>query len=82
MGTGQTVSYKGTCTVHTDRDAKDWFHREFSDHIRPNDESAAPAFEKFLDSPARVVVEFEPDYNLSFDSELMWARSPEAGKRS
>lgn len=81
MGTGKTVSYKGTCTVHTDREVKDWFYRDFADHIRPNDEAAARAFEKFLDSPARVVIEFEPDYKLSFDSELMWARSPEAGKR-
>ena len=31
----------------------------------------------FLDSPARVIIEFTPDYKLSYDGDLMWARSPE-----
>lgn len=81
MGTGKTVTYKGTCTIHSGRDVKDWFYPEFSDHLRPDDELAARTFEKFLDSPERIIIEFEPDYKLSFDSTLMWARSPEAGKK-
>jgi general stress protein 26 len=80
MGTGKTVTYKGTCTVHDSREVKDWFYPEFSAYLRP-DPAAARAFQSFLDSPARVVIEFEPDYRLSFDSTLMWARSPEAAKR-
>ena len=81
FGTGKTVTYKGTCTVHDSREIKDWFYPEFSDYLRPDNETAARAFQSFLDSPARVVIEFEPDYRLSFDSKLMWARSPEAGKK-
>jgi general stress protein 26 len=80
LGTGKTVSYKGTCTVHDSRDVKDWFYPEFAHYLRPDDELAATTFQKFLDSPARVIIEFEPDYRLSFDSRLMWARSPEVAK--
>lgn len=81
LGTGKTVTYKGTCTVHDSREVKDWFYPEFARHLRPDDEAAAAAFQKFLDSPARVVIEFEPDYALSFDSAIMWTRSPEVAKR-
>jgi general stress protein 26 len=81
MGTGKTITYKGTCTVHDSREVKDWFYPEFARYLRPNDESAAATFQQFLDSPARVVIEFVPDYKLSFDSTLMWARSPGVGRR-
>jgi general stress protein 26 len=77
MGGGKTVTYKGDCIVHESREVKDWFYPEFSRWIRPVEEQAV-VFEKFLDSPDRVVLEFTPDYTLSFNSELMWARSPDA----
>jgi len=77
LGSGKTVTYKGHCTVHDSRDVKDWFYPEFASHIRPDDERAAEVFRTFLDSPHRVVIEFVPDYALSFDGALMGARSPE-----
>ena len=77
MGPGKTISYKGSCTVHTDRETKDWFYPEFSRWLH-RDEAAAAEFQRFLDSPHRVVIEFVPDYSLSFDGELMMQRSPEA----
>jgi hypothetical protein len=77
LGTGKTVSYKGSCVVHDDRETKDWFYPEFARHLRPDNEQAATVFQQFLDSPHRVIVEFTPDYTLSFDGKLMWARSPE-----
>jgi len=80
MGGGKTVTYKGTCVVHDDRATKDWFYPEFSNSLRPDNAVAATAFQTFLDSPHRVVIEFIPDYTLSFDANLMWARSPEAVK--
>lgn len=79
LGGGKTVSYKGTCTVHTDRAVKDWFYPEFASWIRP-DPAAAEVFRTFLDSPHRVVIEFVPDYTLSFDGSLMWQRSPGAAR--
>ena len=45
--------------------------------MRPNDEAAAETFRTFLDSPHRVVIEFTPDYSLSFDGVVMWERSPQ-----
>lgn len=81
MGTGKTVTYKGNCVVHDSREVKDWFYPAFARYIRPNDENAAKVFQEFLDSPARVVIEFTPDYRLSFDSSIMWTRSPEVSKR-
>jgi general stress protein 26 len=76
LGPGKTVTYKGSCVVHTDRETKDWFYPEFSRYLNRDAESAE-AFQRFLDSPHRVVIEFTPDYSLSFDGVLMWARSPE-----
>lgn len=77
LGGGKTVTYKGTCVVHDDRETKDWFYPEFAHSLRSDDDAAATAFQKFLDSPHRVIIEFTPDYSLSFDAALMWARSPE-----
>jgi general stress protein 26 len=76
LGPGKTITYKGTCTVHTDRETKDWFYPAFSSHLY-RDPAGAEEFRRFLDSPHRVVIEFVPDYSLSFDGVLMWARSPE-----
>ena len=78
---GKTVTYKGSCIVHDDRETKDWFYPEFSNSLRSDNAAAAAAFQKFLDSPHRVIIEFIPDYSLSFDASLMWARSPEAVAR-
>jgi hypothetical protein len=78
MGGGRTITYKGNCTVHDTRDVKDWFYPEFARYLRPDNAEAAATFQRFLDSPHRVVIEFVPDYALSFDAALMWARSPGA----
>ena len=77
LGGGKTITYKGSCVIHDDRETKDWFYPEFARWIRPDDEVAAGTFQKFLDSPHRVIIEFTPDDKLGFDAALMWARSPE-----
>lgn len=79
MGTGKTATYKGTCTIHDSREIKDWFYPIFAKRLRPDPDQAA-IFQQFLDSPERVIIEFVPDYKLTFNSKLMWARSPEADK--
>jgi hypothetical protein len=78
IGGGKTITYKGSCVVHDDRETKDWFYPEFSRALRSDNEHAAQTFQNFLDSPHRVIIEFTPDYSLSFDATLMWARSPDA----
>ncbi len=80
LGAGKTITYKGECVVHDDRKTKDWFYPEFARYIRPDDEHAATVFQTFLDSPHRVIIEFTPDYSLSFDGALMWARSPDVAR--
>ena len=77
MGGGKTVTYKGTCVIHDDRETKDWFYPEFARHLR-GDNDKAKVFQQFLDSPHRVIIEFKQDYKLSFDSNVMWKRSPDA----
>ncbi len=76
MGGGKTVTYKGSCVIRNDRETKDWFYPEFARHLR-GDTEAARVFQNFLDSPHRVIIEFTPDYKLSFDGAIMWQRSPE-----
>lgn len=76
LGPSKTVTYKGECKVHSDRETKDWFYPEFAAYLRP-DPHAAEVFRQFLDSPHRVIIEFTPDYTLSFDGAILWARSPE-----
>jgi general stress protein 26 len=77
LGSGRTITYKGNCIIHDDRQTKDWFYPEFARYLR-GDTPQAEVFRNFLDSPDRVIIEFTPDYKLGFDSELMWARSPGA----
>jgi len=80
LGPGKTITYKGSCVVRDDRETKDWFYPEFSRFLRPDDEAAAATFQRFLDSPHRVIIEFTPDDKLGFDAALMWARSPEVAR--
>ena len=78
MRSGLTASYKGIATVHDDASVKDWFYPAFCTKLRPDDESARVAFQTHLDSPDRVVIEVDPTYKLTFDSRLLWQRSPDA----
>lgn len=80
LGGSKTITYKGTCVIHKDQETKGWFFPEFARHLRPESEVASTAFAKFLDSPNRVVIEFIPDYKLSYDSAKMWTRSPEVNQ--
>jgi hypothetical protein len=78
MGGGKTVTYKGSCVVHKDQSVKDWFYPEFSAYIHPENVETREVFQAFLDSPSRVIIEFVPDYTLSFDNSKMMIRSPGA----
>jgi general stress protein 26 len=79
VGRSKTVTYKGTCVIHKDPAIKEWFYPEFARHLR-GDNDTAKVFQQFLDSPHRVIIEFTPDYKLSFDGEVMMQRSPGAAR--
>jgi general stress protein 26 len=81
LATGKTVTYKGDCVIHKDSDVTAWFYDAFTNDRRSTAEGAA-AYRSHLDSPGRVVIEFTPDWTLSFDSEVLWERKPEAATDS
>ena len=75
LGTGKTVTYKGNCIVHKDREILEWFYPAFATDRRSTPEGVQ-AYIEHLDSSDRVVIEFTPDWTLSFDSEALWERAP------
>lgn len=74
LGPSKTITIKGRCVVHEDRETKDWFYPDFARALRPEEE-AAKAFEKMLDSPLRVVLEVVPEKYITYDGIKMWAHT-------
>ena len=77
LGPGKTVTAKGRCVIHEDRETKNWFYPEFSIHLHGTPERAKP-FQEMLDSPLRVVLEVTPEKFISYDGHKMFAHN--AGK--
>ena len=70
---GKTASYKGNSVVHADGDAdwqavKTWFYAALSGTERDPANIGSRNFEKFLDSPHRVIVETEARLVVGFDT--------------
>ena len=74
LGPGKTVTIKGRCIVHEDRETKDWFYPAFSTHLYP-EPAQAEAFQKRLDSPLRVVLEVTPEKFITYDGAKMFAHA-------
>ena len=70
LGGGKTITIKGKCTVHEDRETLDWFYPAFARHLNP-DPTASEAFRKMLDSPLRVVLEIVPEKLITYDGAKM-----------
>jgi len=66
LGPGRTVTAKARCTIHEDRETKDWFYPAFSMHLL-GDPVKAEEFHKMLDSPLRVVLELVPEKFITYD---------------
>jgi general stress protein 26 len=77
LGPGKSITAKGRCVVHEDRETKDWFYPDFSAHLY-GDAAAAEDFCKFLDSPLRVVLEVVPEKWIGYDGVKMFL--DQAGK--
>ncbi|MCP4434167.1 MAG: hypothetical protein GY812_01530 [Actinomycetia bacterium] len=82
IGVTQSLTHKGTATVHEDQVTKDWFYPALAARVRPDSETQQAAFVDHLDSPGRVVIEVVPTKRISFDSELMLKDSPAGMSRS
>ncbi|MDH3644086.1 MAG: hypothetical protein OES38_18420 [Gammaproteobacteria bacterium] len=52
-----TITAKGLAVIHEDRETKDWFYPAFAG--RMPDKEAAKRFEEQLDSPLRLMIEFD-----------------------
>lgn len=74
LGPSKTITIKGHCTVHEDRETKAWFYPDFALALR-GDAAAARSFEAFLDSPLRVVLEVVPEKWITYDGAKMRAHS-------
>ena len=77
LGGQKTLTAKGRCIVHEDRETKDWFYEAFSRHMN-SDPAGAASFQKFLDSPLRVVLEVVPEKYITYDGIKMF--KDQAGK--
>lgn len=70
---GKTASYRGNSTVHCSTDAdwdevKTWFYGALSGAVANPDNEGARHFQKFLDSPHRVIVETPATLVVGFDT--------------
>lgn len=72
MGSGKTVTYKGMCTVHDDRETKDWFYPALAEAFT-DDPDRQKQWVSFLDSPRRVILEVEPTKRIAYDGAKMAA---------
>ena len=77
----QTVTAKTLATVHEHGSAHhDWFYRELADKVLPKQPSAiraagSEAFVARLDTPNRVILEFDPQKWISFDGRKVGAHA-------
>ena len=76
IGVSQSLTYKGTATVHDSAEVADWFYPTLAARVRPGDPAKQAAFVEHLSTPGRVVIQIEPDTRIGFDSEAMFANSP------
>jgi len=67
----KAVTWKGTCTIHDDRDVKDWFYPELATALNRDDPQRVAQFQSFLDSPRRVIFEVTPTQRIGYDGAKM-----------
>ncbi len=76
IGRSQSITYKGSASVHEDDETKAWFYPMLAAKVRPGDTAKQAAFVEHLDTPGRVVIEVVPDVRIGFDAENMFKGSP------
>jgi general stress protein 26 len=77
VGGARTVTAKGRCTIHADRETKDWYYRALAERLFPEPGPLRDAFMKNLDIPSRVVLEVVPEKYITCDAAKMMAESLE-----
>ena len=79
----KTASYKGDSIIHSNTDddwdeVKTWFYAALSGTEHDSDNPGNRNFEKFLDSPHRVIIETEANLVVGFDVEKFQSFTAEA----
>lgn len=68
LGRDQTMTVKCRATVHDDNpEVKAWFYHALAMKMNNGNEAGAAGFEKFLDTPARVIIELTPVKWITYD---------------
>jgi hypothetical protein len=75
VGHGKSVTYRGTCLVHTDEPTKRWFYEALGHRRFPDDEEYRTEFVRTLDSDRRVVLEVTPSGRIAIDLTKMHPRA-------
>jgi general stress protein 26 len=66
----KTITWKGTCVVRDDDEIKAWFYPELAAALQA-DPVRREYFQKFLDSPRRVILEVTPTQRIGYDGAKM-----------
>lgn len=68
LGRDQTMTVKCRATVHENNaELKAWFYPALALKLNQGDEAAAAGFQKFLDTPKRVIIELDPVKWITYD---------------
>lgn len=68
----KTVTYKGHCTVHEDRETLEWFFPAFAANLGRGGEEWQKAYIAKLDTPRRVILEVVPQQRIGFDGDKLY----------
>ncbi|MCP4434641.1 MAG: hypothetical protein GY812_03970 [Actinomycetia bacterium] len=84
VGPARTVTVKGRCIIHDDKQTKSWAYPAIADAIMGGPGDLTDHFIAMLDSERRLVLEVVPEKWITFDAAKMMADSLEswmAGER-
>ncbi len=79
LGSGKTVTYKGTARVLDDDETKQWFYPLLAERLMGRrGQERVDEFAKMLDSPRRVIIEVTPTLRVGYDGDKMRVATDEA----
>jgi general stress protein 26 len=79
LGSGKTVTYKGTARVLEDEETKRWFYPLLAERLMGRwGPERVNEFAHMLDSPRRVVIEITPTLRVGYDGDKMRVATEEA----
>jgi nitroimidazol reductase NimA-like FMN-containing flavoprotein (pyridoxamine 5'-phosphate oxidase superfamily) len=81
MGSGKTVTFKGHCRLLEDDETKAWFYQALAAAVFPGNDRRRKNFTRFLNSPARVILEVTPVRTTSHDSDKLSATASKTLKQ-